>query len=384
MKRLLVIGAGPMGLEAALLGAARGFDVLVLEKETVGSSLLRWGQTRFFSPFEMNVSSRVKELLGTEAPAPTALLTGVELVEQVLVKLSARPPLAGRVLERHAVIAVGRARMSRKDFARHPMRSERGFLVVADSPEGEKRFEADVVLDASGSQLPAYLGPGGLPAVGEREVSSQILRHLGELHARRTELANRSILVVGHGHSAANALQLLASVGRDHPQTRVTWATRSMNRKPCVAVADDPLPERSAVVDATNELAHRPPPFLTVERKAQVEAIERRDGKLRVALSGGRGGLYDLVCGFTGYRPDLSFLTEVPVRISPTTEGAAGIEAKLANATDCLNVPRLTAADLESGEPGFHLIGYKSYGRLNTFLLKDGIRQLETILEGLG
>jgi len=63
------------------------------------------------------------------------------------------------------------------------------------------------------------------------------------------------------------------------------------------------------------------------------------------------------------------------------TEGAAGIDAKLSNVTDCLNVPELAASDLDSGEAGFHLIGHKSYGRSSAFLLKDGIRQMETILE---
>ena len=32
-RRLIVIGAGPVGLEAALAAAARGFDVTVLEKD---------------------------------------------------------------------------------------------------------------------------------------------------------------------------------------------------------------------------------------------------------------------------------------------------------------------------------------------------------------
>jgi hypothetical protein len=51
--------------------------------------------------------------------------------------------------------------------------------------------------------------------------------------------------------------------------------------------------------------------------------------------------------------------------------------------TDCLSTPRVRAADLDSGEPGFHLVGAKSYGRLPTFLLRNGIEQLETILDRL-
>jgi hypothetical protein len=294
-------------------------------------------------------------------------------VERVLSKLAARL----RVLERHAVVAIGRARMTKRDLPHHPIRKERGFVVVVDSPEGEKRFEADVVLDASGAQLPTYVGAGSIPARGERSLAHRLVRHLDEITEER--LAGKVVLVIGHGHSAANALERAAAIASRHPGTRITWATRSLSKKPCVAVADDPLPERKRIVDAANELAMKPPPFLTVERKAHVESIEERGG-LRVQLSGGRTSDFDVVCGFTGHRPDLSFLSELALEISPVTEGAAGIDRKLSNVTDCLHVPQLAAEDLASGEPGFHLIGHKSYGRSSAFLLKDGLLQLETIV----
>jgi hypothetical protein len=39
--------------------------------------------------------------------------------------------------------------------------------------------------------------------------------------------------------------------------------------------------------------------------------------------------------------------------------------------------------ELESGEPGFALVGSKSYGRLPTFLLRTGLAQLERIVDRL-
>ena len=56
----------------------------------------------------------------------------------------------------------------------------------------------------------------------------------------------------------------------------------------------------------------------------------------------------------------------------------------ISNVTDCLSVPRVNPADLESGEPGFYLIGSRAYGRAPTFLLQTGLRQLETLLDALG
>jgi len=46
--------------------------------------------------------------------------------------------------------------------------------------------------------------------------------------------------------------------------------------------------------------------------QAVVEAVTGADtGQLRVSLSGGREAVVDVVLALTGYRPDLSFLSEL-------------------------------------------------------------------------
>ena len=379
--RVVVIGAGPVGLEAALGAAERGFEVTVLEKEWVGASLRRWGSTRLFSPFAMNVSARTRALLGSGRPADDALLTGPEMSERVLEPLARTPPLRGHVRTGHRVVAIGRARTIRRDLPGHPMRAERPFRLLVETAEGEEMLDADVVLDASGVYgQPAALGTGGIPAPGERVLDGEIIRHLGALESALPRLAGRDVLLVGHGHSAANALALMAAT---EPRPRVTWAVRSSNRRPCVEIADDPLAERQRVTAAANDLAAEPPSFLKVERRAGVESLRRQDGRLAVALGAGRGGVFDTVVGLTGYRPDLSFLGELAIEVSPASEGAARLARAVVNVTDCLSVPAVGPADLESGEPGFHMVGAKSYGRLPTFLLRAGLRQLETVLDSL-
>jgi 2-polyprenyl-6-methoxyphenol hydroxylase-like FAD-dependent oxidoreductase len=379
--RVVVIGAGPIGLEAALGAAERGFDVTVLERDEVGASLRRWGTTRLFSPFAMNVSERTRALLGAARPPDDALLTGPEMVARVLEPLARTPPLRGRVRAGHRVVAVGRARTIRRDLPGHPMRAERPFRLLVETAEGERVLEADAVLDASGVYgQPAALGADGIPAPGERALDGELIRHLGALESALPRLAGRDVLLVGHGHSAANALALMAAL---EPRPRVTWAVRSASRRPCVEIADDPLAERQRTTAAANDLAAEPPPFLKVERRASVESLTRRDGRLHVALGGGRGGGFDTVVGLTGYRPDLSFLGELALEVSSASEGAARLFRALAHVTDCLSVPAVGAADLASGEPGFHLLGAKSYGRLPTFLLRSGLRQMETVLDSL-
>ena len=379
-RRLVVIGAGPMGLEAALLAAGHGFDVTVLEQDRIGASLRRWGSARFFSPFGMNVSPRVLRVLGAGPPPPDALLTGPEMVERVLEPLAGSPALRGRVLTGRRVLAVGRQRLTRRDLPGHPLRAERPFRLLVAGPEGETTIEAECVLDASGVyDRPAHVGVGGLPARGEQGLADRLVRHLGSLEARLPELGGRDVLLLGHGHSAAQALTMLEQVA---PRPRVTWATRSGHRRPCVEIADDPLPERQRITAHANDLAADPPGFLRVERRTGLEALAA-NGHIEATLSGGRGGAFDAVVGLTGYRPDLSFVSELALEISPVSEGAARLTRALAQVADCLSVPEVSDSDLESGEPGFCLVGSKSYGRLPTFLLRTGLAQLERVVDRL-
>ncbi len=375
--RVVVIGAGPSGLAAALAAVQRGHDVTVLERSDIGSSLRTWGTTKFFSPLGMNIPASIRELI--PLPPPDALLTGNEFVDQVLLPLAASPLLAGRILTRHTVVSIGRARMSRGEFADHPVRAERAFRLLVDTPAGERDLEADAVLDASGVTVPTYIGAGGTPARGERTMQRRALRTLHDLEHALPELAGRRILLLGHGHSAANALSRLASLASTDPRTRVVWAVRTLSARPCVEVASDPLPERQRIVASANELAAHPPAWLQVERRAHVIAFDDE----RVTLTGDRTLEVDQVVALTGYRPDPAPTSELALDISPATEGTGGIARRMASVTDCLAAPKLSARDLASGEPRFWFVGARSYGRARTFLLQSGYEQIETIVERL-
>jgi len=331
----------------------------------------------------MNVTPSMRRALGASLPDGGALLTGPEMAEAVLEPLAATGALAGRVLIRHEVRAVGRAGLTRMDFAGHPLRAERPFRILAGAHGADRVFEADVVCDASGVSGANPVGAGGLPAPGESAVEAGMIRDLGTLHDRLEILAGRRILLVGHGHSAATAIVQLTELAHAAPGTRVTWAVRSFNRRPCLEVSGDPLPERGRVASGANDLAAQPPPFLTVHRRASVERLTQVGGAIAVSFSAGREGVFDAVVSLTGYRPDLKILAELAVEISPVTEGAARLSRALANVTDCLSVPAVAARDLASGEPGFFLAGAKSYGRARTFLLQTGFAQLQTLLDGM-
>jgi hypothetical protein len=85
----------------------------------------------------------------------------------------------------------------------------------------------------------------------------------------------------------------------------------------------------------------------------------------------------------TGYRPALSFLSELYLEVAPSTKGPARLTQALTNVKDCLAVPAVAPSDLASGESGFHMVDSKSYGKARTFSLQTGYAQVETILDGI-
>jgi len=346
-RRLVVVGAGPIGLAAATGARERGFDVTVLEAGEVGASLRTWGATRFFTPLRMNVHRRLDD---------DTLLTGPEYIDRVLLPLAAKL----NVKTNTRVVSIARRGLTRTDYAGHPMRAERPFRIFTSTDEA---FEADVVLDASGSASP-------IPLHARGTASASIIRTLGELDARKDDLRGKRVLVIGHGHSAANALLVLRDAGAE-----ITWAVRTANRNPCEEIANDPLPERQRVAAAGNALAQT----IRVERRASIESI---DGTT-VRLTGGRGVEADLIVAMTGYRPANDFTTELALETSPVSEGGARLYRAISKITDCLCVPTLAKEDFASGEPNYFFIGARAYGRSRTFLLQTGFAQVEAILESL-
>jgi len=392
MRRLAVIGAGPIGLAAAIGAHGRGFDVTVFEAGEVGANPRSWGATRFFTPLSMNVTPRMTELLGSDAPPSDAILTGPEYAERVLRPLADREPLRGRVRTNTRVAAISRRGLARSDYAGHPLRAEKPFRVVTGDDEVH---EFDVVLDATGNTnipLPfAVRGARNAPAI----------RTLGELDARKEQLRGKRVLVAGHGHSAANALAVLHEAGAE-----IIWAVRTPNQRPCAEIANDPLPERQRVVEFANDLAQK----IRVERRASIDRVARTsvrapspeqgpqselagartevratrgEDAYEVTLTGNRSVTVDAIVALTGYRPSSDFISELALEISPVTEGNARLWRATSNITDCLCAPAVAPQDLSTGEANYFFIGARAYGRSRTFLLQTGFAQVETILESL-
>lgn len=398
-SRIAILGAGPIGMEAALEGARRGHDVSVYEAGRVGDHLLRFDWVRLFTPFAACSTSWGRRRLGETGaalPADEAPLTAGDLVRRYLEPLARLPELEGRIHERSRVTAVGREGLRKGDgivATGDRARVGRPFLLRVESEEEGARFEsADVVLDATGVfATPRSTGPGGLPAIGEERLGARIDRHppaiLGSARAR---YARRRVLLLGDGHSAATALAEFQELADAGEAASVTWVHPSTanGSDPFRTVASDPLPERQRLVTRANRIA-READWLVRHPGASVESYETWDGALRVLLTSPDRAVTDLevdhVLALIGYRPDTSFTRELQIHHCYASEGPMALASAVLAETlaspgsdgDCLKQAAHGPEALRTPEPDFHVLGAKSYGRNPLFVMSLGHRQIE-------
>lgn len=390
--RIAILGAGPIGIEAALYARYLGYDVDLYERGSVAANVLKWGHVRMFSPWKWNVSTLGLAALAAQDPAwhppeGDALPTGRELAERYLVPLSQTDLVVDSLRLGSEVLAIGREGLLKGDLVGDESRSEPSFRLLVRDRDGERYATADVVLDCTGTYgNHNWLGTGGLPALGEL-AAGEIEYGLPDIEGQdRARYANRCVLVVGAGHSAATNVVALARLAASEPQTRIIWVVRrtfSAGEGPLVRVANDPLPERERLVECANRLAAGAN-NLECLAGTSVRSLARRGegGGFVVGLEGAHAGEreVDAIIANVGWRPDRRTYEELQVHECYATGGPMKLAAALlAGGGDCLEQPAAGAEALLNPEMDFYILGAKSYGRRSPFLLRGGHAQIRDV-----
>ncbi len=402
-KKVIIFGAGPAGVEAALYGSnVMGYEPIIYECESsVGGSMLQWGFVKLFTPWKQNVSAEGLEFLsrlGKHLPDPEVCPTGSEFVESYL------RPIAEGLLLKHGssavqcgvkVVSVSRQGMLKVD-APAVARQDAPFrvLLVRDGEEFEDTAYA--VIDASGVyKSPCWLGDGGIPALGERTCKSDsIVRHIPDVLSKdRADYAQRRVLLVGAGFSAATALRSLRALVQLEPATQVTWARRSTTLQPFPTFKADPLADRAELAADGNRVAMGLTNWCRVMSGVYVHAVAHSlDGEMRVELHGADNASHcvvvDRIIALVGYRPELDITRELHVHHCYSSEGLMKLASSMlvaaragADARDCLQQTSHGTDCLRNPEPRFFVVGSKSYGRSNNYLLSVGIEQVKSVFQ---
>lgn len=385
-----VIGAGPVGLAAAAHLVRRGLRPLIFERGAdVGASILEWSHVRVFSPWRWNIDTAARALLvgtGWKAPDDDALPTGGEILNEYLKPLASRPQIAANLKLGATVTGITR---EGRDKMWSAERNSSAFVIRYKDGEGmEHRTRARAVIDASGTWTqPNPIGVDGLSVPGERAAARFISYGIPDVaYGDRDSYAGRRVLIIGSGHSAINVALALLELQEDEPRTEVFWALRRDGIEKLLGGGlNDELPERGALGLAAKRAIDEG--RLNMLAPFAVESLSPAEVGVQVsALLGGQPFQFavDRIVVAAGFRPDLSFLRELRVELDPAVEAPP----KLAPLIDpsfhsCGTVPPHGIDELAHPEPGFAIVGSKSYGRAPTFLMATGYEQVRSVVAEL-
>lgn len=387
---IAILGAGPTGVEAALAAAEHGYPFTLYEAAPAVAGHMRdWGHVQLFTPWSMNVSPRMRRVLETaghsvpdgDAECPA----GAELAGQVLEPLMALPQFQDSMRLGTRVRRIGRRGLLKHEEIGTAERGSRPFRLLLEDTAGQHIEEADIVLDCTGSSEPNPVGDGGIPAPGEESLTPELIVHrIPNFDTEADAWEGRRVLLLGAGHSAQTALLGLLGLGSG---TSVVWAIRSHG--PAQPLDDDPLPERARLMAEAAKLAATPPDNLRVEAGATVELITvdpESPGitvQLRTAEGTSKTLEVDRILALTGRVGDHQLYRQLQVHECYATSGPMKLAAALLGSSggggDCLAQTSLGADTLKNPEPGFFILGSKSYGRRNDYLMRVGWEQVDEV-----
>lgn len=387
---IAILGAGPVGLAAAAQAVARGLTFAIFEQGPhAGAAVADWGHVRVFSPWRYNIDLVARALLlsdGWVPPQEDYLPTGAELVRDYLAPLAAHPVIAPNLVLGARVEAITRQGHSK---VMTKGRNAAPFVIRWHDAAGHLRqTRARAVIDATGTWgQPNPIGLDGLPVPGEIEARHSIAYGIPDVTGRdRAIYSGKHTLVIGAGHSAINAVLDLLDLQDSEPATKVSWATRGGGIARLLGGGlNDALPGRGKLglrADAairSGRLAMLSPFAVNrIGSDAEGLTLNARQADTDVTLT------VDRIIVATGLRPDLVPLRELQLALDPIVE-APPLLAPLIdpNLHSCGTVPPHGVVELSHPEPGFYIVGMKSYGRAPTFLMATGYEQVRSVVAEL-
>ena len=259
-KRIVIIGGGPAGYEAALVAAARGSEVTVVDSDGIGGACVLYDcvpSKTFIASTGVRTELRRASGLGFAIGIEDAKISLTQINNRVKTLASSQSAdIGAQLLANKVTVLAGRAELTDDvpGMAHH--------RVQVSCPDGRSRvLEADVVLIATGA-TPRVL-PNAVPD-GERILNWRQLYDLTELPGH--------LVIVGSGVTGAEFCNAYTELG-----VPVT----------VVASRDQILPHEDSDAAAVLEevFAER---GVTLVKNARADSVVRTEAGVRVSMADGR------------------------------------------------------------------------------------------------
>ncbi len=380
---LVIVGAGPIGIEAAIYAQRLGFTVRVIEKgEGRASAIGDCGRATMYSPWQASFSPLGIELLSNNGgfSPPSDPLRWRDYLTGYLQPVAQLARLDIRFQTR--VSAIGRAGISRTTLIANN-RQAFPFKLLLCGPEGlETTLLAHRIIDASGVRdRPLWIGAGRMPAINEQSLRGRILPGACNLHDQVNGLVDRVWMVIGEGYEAAVAVHQIKDFLANHVAARLIFLDEQGRQPYLKNFKNDVFPKRVDFINQANAFLESGHPQVVLHTETGISRLDLEGDRLRVELDTPNGELYVLVdhlVGATGHAADESLWQELQIH-QCYASGApmATAAAMLADTIDHRLTPYALGCDsLKNPEPGFYVLGAKSYGRNPGFSLHIGLGQI--------
>ncbi|WHX62942.1 NAD(P)-binding domain-containing protein [Peribacillus frigoritolerans] len=381
-----IIGGGPVGLAAAAHLLKKGEKFIILEAgDSVGSSMLEWGHVRMFSPWQYNIDKAAKELLenaGWTSPDENALPTGHELVVEYLLPLSNLPEIKEQIILQAKVVGVAK---KAHDKLKTGKRDTVPFQLYVEVNGDTQVIEAKAVIDSSGTWTnPNPILSNGIWTNAERKLHNQIHYGIPNFEQLENRYQNKSIMVIGSGHSAINALLDLATLQQKFTDTKIYWVLRKKQiHEVYGGQENDGLVARGELGIRIQQLVESG--RINILTPFHINGVYPTNDKIAVVgeLDGEEFTLSDIdeIVVSTGFRPDTSFLNEIRINLDSAVESIEALAPLIdPNIHSCGTVRPHGEQELRHPEKNFYIVGMKSYGRAPTFLLATGYEQVRSVV----
>lgn len=400
LPAIAVLGAGPVGLEAALYGRFLGYPVTVLEQNEVASNVRQWGSVTLFTPFSMNHSSLGRSAIEAQQPGYTAwpddqLHTGQQWFDHYLGPLSRSDLLRPVIRTGCRVCHVTREGQWPMDPVGSPARTKAAFRIEYEDSQGRHADRFRCVIDATGTwNQPNRMGNGGGPALGEEQLlaarqdipSTNLFCQHCPTGQELDGLRGDRFVLVGSGFTAATSLLQLERLRQTRPGLSCLWLTRKPGHpQPLEEFADDRLPERKQLARAANRLASSAD-WVCWRAGSRIESVNFTDQQFRIQLTGeDQERAADHLISNTGFHGDYGILEQLQVLRCHASGGPMNRAAsRTGNSRDCLDQTSAGPEAVATSEPGLFVIGSKSYGRDSRFLFATGLQQIRDVYRVIG
>ena len=271
---IAIIGAGPVGLEAAIYARFLGYFVSIFEQRRVAHRMLDWHDRSLDVTVKECTTSMGHAAIAAQNPeyvrrGADEVFTGHTYAEEYLLPLAKTDLLFDDIHFLSPVVDVSRYRTFITDEIDRQERCNDEFRILVDGRHrGAWVSRADVVIDCRGTtQKLSGIGPGGGLAIGESALRDSFLLHTPlDRKFEAKSVVGKHVCLLGQSMRAAQfALEYLTRFGNG-ANGRLTWILRP-----------DRLHDCRVVTKALDAISKEPSCNMVTIESLGVEQIQRND-----------------------------------------------------------------------------------------------------------